>query len=624
MATIPVTSPTADVVADTRGLTRAAWLTLRRSGIGGSDAATVLGLNPYATALGLYLDKLGLAAEPPETEAMWWGRALEPVVAERFAQIMPFTVHELHQMLRHRQHPFLLANIDRVLLDPHHPDRGPGILEVKAPGARQLAHWGPDTAPDPYLIQVQHYLAVTGFSWAYLAARVGNQQTYFLPVERDDAFITALIRAEADFWERVQTRRPPPLDGSDSAVALVKGLYPTAHALASPCRPPPRPMPMPGGPPMPRSTPPTRRSRRARRRSRRAWETPRAARWARTAFSGPTARGGGWMGRASPRTAPTSRPRTTPKPPIGCSWCVERSRRMKISETARAKAGATEPLAPKILAALVSGGDLALLTPEERAQYYQSRCTQLGLDPNTTPLRYMRVKEFDPKEKKTTFRTVLYAGKDAADALRALHKVRVVNATTEVHDDIVVVRVEAALPDGRTDIDVGAAPLADTTGLPLAPSQRANALMRAFTKAKRRVTLSITGAGLMDASDVDALEAEGLAERIHDPSSSASDPAATSGSAAPVMVVSATASSDPPAPPTSPVATDLAPPTTVEAVIVEVDALYRALRGKVPDTVLTSAIAEPAHGTKRDTWSLETAEQVRTALMALQSQRSAS
>jgi putative phage-type endonuclease len=228
MATVPVISSTAEVVADTRGLSRAAWLALRRSGIGGSDAATVLGLNPYATALDLYLAKLGLAVEPPETEAMWWGRALEPVVAARFGQTMPFTVHEIPQMLRHRQYPFLLANIDRVLLDPDHPDRGPGILEVKAPGARQLAHWGPDKAPDHYLIQVQHYLAVTGFSWAYLAARVGNQQTYFLPVERDDAFITALIRAEADFWERVQTRRPPPLDGSDSAAALVKGLYPTA------------------------------------------------------------------------------------------------------------------------------------------------------------------------------------------------------------------------------------------------------------------------------------------------------------------------------------------------------------------------------------------------------------
>jgi hypothetical protein len=199
---------------------------------------------------------------------------------------------------------------------------------------------------------------------------------------------------------------------------------------------------------------------------------------------------------------------------------------MKISETARAKAGATEPLSPKIRAALTSGGDLSLLTPEEREQYYRSRCAQLGLDPNTTPLRYMLVHEYDPKKRATTFRTVLYAGKDATDTLRALHKVRITNAKAETHNDVVVVRVEAALPDGRTDIDVGAAPLADTAGLPLTPSQRANALMRAFTKAKRRVTLSITGAGLMDESDVDALEAEGLAERIHDPASIVSNPTA--------------------------------------------------------------------------------------------------
>ena len=224
----PIAGPAADVVADTRTLSRDAWLALRRHGLGGSDAATVLGLNPYAGPMDLYLDKLGLAEDRDETEAMFWGHRLEPVVADRFADLMPFTVQALPQMLRSRAHPFMLANIDRVLTDPAHPERGPGILECKAPGFRQNPFWSDETAPDPYLIQVQHYLAVTGFQWAYLAALIGGQRYVVLPVERDEAVITPLIAAEQAFWTRVTHRQPPPLDGSPASSRLLKQLHPRA------------------------------------------------------------------------------------------------------------------------------------------------------------------------------------------------------------------------------------------------------------------------------------------------------------------------------------------------------------------------------------------------------------
>ena len=223
-----IACPAADVVADTRTLSRDAWLALRRDGLGGSDAATVLGLNPYAGPMDLYLDKLGLAEARDETEAMFWGTRLEPVVADRFAELMPFGVHRLPQMLRSRAHPFMLANIDRVLTDPAHPERGPGILECKAPGWRQSAFWHDEAAPDPYLLQVQHYLAVTGFQWAYLAALVGGQRYVVLPVDRDEAVITALIAAERTFWDRLTHRQPPPLDGSPASSRLLKQLHPRA------------------------------------------------------------------------------------------------------------------------------------------------------------------------------------------------------------------------------------------------------------------------------------------------------------------------------------------------------------------------------------------------------------
>ncbi len=229
MATMTITAPVAEVIADTRTLTKEAWRVLRRQGIGGSDAATVLGLNPFETPMGLYLDKLGLADEKPETEEMLWGTLLEPVVANRFAAVMPFTVHDLPQMLRHRDHPFMTANIDRVLIDPRHPERGPGILECKAPGFRQLPHWGPDKAPDHYVIQVQQYMAVTGYQWGYLAALIGGNRFVVVAVERDEAFIQGLIQAEAAFWHRVQTHQPPPLDGSAASEKLLKTLYARAQ-----------------------------------------------------------------------------------------------------------------------------------------------------------------------------------------------------------------------------------------------------------------------------------------------------------------------------------------------------------------------------------------------------------
>ena len=223
-----VDCPAADVVADTRTLSRDAWLHLRREGLGGSDAATVLGLNPYAGPMDLYLDKLGLAEERDETESMFWGNRLEPVVADRFAELTPFGVHQLPQMLRSREHPFMLANVDRLLTDPAHPERGPGILECKAPGLRQSPYWSDEAAPDHYLIQVQHYLAVTGYQWAYLAALIGGQRFFFTPIARDEAFITQLVIAERAFWARVTRRQPPPLDGSAASARLLKHLHPHA------------------------------------------------------------------------------------------------------------------------------------------------------------------------------------------------------------------------------------------------------------------------------------------------------------------------------------------------------------------------------------------------------------
>ena len=96
-----------------------AQLEERRTGVGGSDAATVLGLNPYTTAYELYLDKLGEA--PPEDEdflkeARYWGSVLEQPVCDRYAHETGFKVQKANQLIRSKEHPFMIANIDRKVV----------------------------------------------------------------------------------------------------------------------------------------------------------------------------------------------------------------------------------------------------------------------------------------------------------------------------------------------------------------------------------------------------------------------------------------------------------------------------------------------------------------------------
>lgn len=139
---------------------------------------------------------------------------------------------------------------------------------------------------------------------------------------------------------------------------------------------------------------------------------------------------------------------------------------------------------------VVLQGDLAQLSPTERVQYYRQVCESLGLNPLTQPFAYIRLNN----------KLTLYARKDAADQLRALHGVSITNVQQEVINDIYVVTVSASAGDGRTDTDVGAVNIKGLAGDALA-----NAMMKAVTKAKRRVTLSLVGLGWLDETEIETI-----------------------------------------------------------------------------------------------------------------------
>lgn len=211
----------------TSDLSRDDWLAVRRTGIGGSDAAAAVGLNPYMSTLELWLDKTGRAEGMPRpdpadtTSPTYWGTLLEPIVAAVYTQQTGNKVRKVNAVLRHPSIPWMLANIDREIVGV----RDVQILECKTAGEYGARLWR-EGVPEYVQIQVQHQLAVTGKTAAHVAVLLCGQALEVHRIERDDALIGRLIELEARFWRFVETDTPPPADGSESADRALRHLYP--------------------------------------------------------------------------------------------------------------------------------------------------------------------------------------------------------------------------------------------------------------------------------------------------------------------------------------------------------------------------------------------------------------
>jgi hypothetical protein len=147
-------------------------------------------------------------------------------------------------------------------------------------------------------------------------------------------------------------------------------------------------------------------------------------------------------------------------------------------------------LPPEVVEKIVIGGDLAELNAAERAEYYAAVCRSLGLNPLTKPFEYLTLNG----------KLRLYALRDCADQLRRLHGISIYIANRERLSDIYIVTARAKDRQGREDESTGAVTLGSLKGDALA-----NALMKAETKAKRRVTLSIAGLGWLDETELDTI-----------------------------------------------------------------------------------------------------------------------
>jgi len=209
---------------------REQWLRLRKRGIGGSDAGVILGVSPYRSILELYYDKVSEELiEDTETESIYWGRTLEPIVREEFAKRSGLTVHLVPYLLQNEEHTFMLANLDGAVHDPVH---GKCIFEAKTSSAYKKEEWD-NGIPETYYAQLQHYMAVTGWNGAYIAALVGGNEFIYRFVPRDDVYIAKLISKEQSFWNMVKMKQEPPADGLKVTEEYIKNKYPLAEKNTS-------------------------------------------------------------------------------------------------------------------------------------------------------------------------------------------------------------------------------------------------------------------------------------------------------------------------------------------------------------------------------------------------------
>jgi len=143
-----------------------------------------------------------------------------------------------------------------------------------------------------------------------------------------------------------------------------------------------------------------------------------------------------------------------------------------------------------IVASIVLRGDISGLNEQDKVAYYNGICESLGLNPLTRPFQYLRL---NGKE-------VLYATKDATEQLRKINGVSVLDIETNVIEGVYIVKAKGQDKTGRTDTATGAVPINGMSG-----DKLANALMKAETKAKRRLTLSICGLGILDETELETI-----------------------------------------------------------------------------------------------------------------------
>ena len=208
---------------------REEWLKDRKKGIGGSDAAAIIGLNPYSTAYSVWADKLDLVPPKQDSEAMRQGRDFEDIVAHRFMEATGKKVRRKNSIIRNPEYPFAHATVDRLVVGEN------AGLECKTTSSLNLKKFRDGEYPDTYYCQCVHYMAVTGADRWYLAVLVLGKEFLWYTIERNQDEIDALMAEEKYFWEtHVEQKKQPPVDGYKPTTEAINIIYKDAISNETP------------------------------------------------------------------------------------------------------------------------------------------------------------------------------------------------------------------------------------------------------------------------------------------------------------------------------------------------------------------------------------------------------
>jgi len=216
-------------LVSTKEMSREKWLNVRKQGVGSSDAAAAVGLNPYQSQLELWMIKTGRDGNLPkidpndEGSPMYWGTILEPIVAAHYTKRTGNKVRRINAVLQHpdADKSWMLANLDYSVVGCDDVQ----ILECKTAGEFGSRLWR-DGVPEYIQCQVQHQMAVTGKAVVDVCVLICGQEIRIYRIERDNALIERLIELERKFWHFVENDIEPPADGSESAGQALRALYP--------------------------------------------------------------------------------------------------------------------------------------------------------------------------------------------------------------------------------------------------------------------------------------------------------------------------------------------------------------------------------------------------------------
>lgn len=206
---------------------QAQWHELRASHIGASEVAALFNVEGcFTTRFELWVTKSGkMQRSFEDSERMFWGRELEEAIGRGAAKSKGWDAQMNKSYYSHDSVPGMGCTPDLIVYSIE--KGGYGCLEVKNVDYQSFSKWTDNQPPLMYILQLQHQLACTGFSWGAIAVLVGGNELHVYPYERNEGAIKKLENEVAKFWEEVRTGKEPKALAED--YEIVRDYYALKH-----------------------------------------------------------------------------------------------------------------------------------------------------------------------------------------------------------------------------------------------------------------------------------------------------------------------------------------------------------------------------------------------------------